>query len=864
MSQMKRIFLVGLMVMAGSAVNGLELDYYLPVGTEYDSRIPTPRDFFGFQIGERHLRHDQLVDYLEMVATLSERVSVEEYARSYEDRPLLLLTVTAEENHREIDAIKEQHRALCDPERSAEMAIGDMPAVVWMGYSIHGNEASGSNAVPLVVYHLAAALDPEVEDMLRRMVILVDPSFNPDGLSRFTQWVNMHRGQRAIPDPHHREHVEVWPGGRTNHYWFDLNRDWLLVQHPESRGRIEKFHEWKPNVLTDHHEMGSDQTFFFQPGIPTRNNPLTPERTFELTARIASFHAERLDEIGSLYYSRESFDDFYAGKGSTYPDLNGSVGILFEQASTRGFVKESVHGDFDFPFAVRNQVTASFSTLEAAHTLRPELLAHQRDFYVSALEEAQREKTKAYVFGSPDDPARTFHFLELLRAHQIDVRELARDLEIGDQEFKREWAYIVPVRQPQYRLLTALFETRTSFQDSLFYDVSTWTMPLAFGLPHAELRSLPRSRTMGAPVERPEFPQGRLIGGDRPYAYLFEWKGYYAPRALNRLLREEVKAKVATRPFQAETEEGKKEFDYGTIMVPMGIQEKPADIDSLMGLIVAEDGMEVFALRSGLSADGIDLGSPRFAMLKKPEVLMVVGDGVSSYDAGEVWHLLDQRYDMDLSMVEGEQLGRVDLERYTAVVMVEGGYGGISGSGKRGLKRWLEGGGTLVAMGRGAKWAVEDSLVAGKFKKAEDDSVRVRRAYADLARDRGARVIGGAIFEAHLDRTHPLGYGYRDTTISVFRRGTIFAELAESPYAVPLQYAEEPLLSGYVSQKNEEALAGSAAISVGSAGRGRVITIMDRVNFRAFWYGTNKLFANALFFGAIIDGRSTRSGDAEE
>jgi len=858
------MFLVGLMVLVGSAVSGLELDYYLPAGTEYDPRIPTPRDFFGFQVGERHLRHDQLVDYLEMVATLSERVSIEEYARSYEDRPLLLLTITTEENHRDIDAIKERHRALCDPERSAEMAIDDMPAVVWMGYSVHGNEASGSNAVPLVVYHLAAALDPGVEEMLKQMVILVDPCFNPDGLTRFTQWVNMHRGKRAIPDPFHREHVEVWPGGRTNHYWFDLNRDWLLVQHPESRGRIEKFHEWKPNVLTDHHEMGSDQTFFFQPGIPTRNNPLTPERTFELTARIASFHAERLDEIGSLYYSRESFDDFYIGKGSTYPDLNGAVGILFEQASTRGFVRESVHGEFDFPFGVRNQVKVSFSTLEAAHKLRPELLKHQRDFYVSALEEAQRTKPKAYVFGSPDDPARVFHFLELLRAHRIDVHELARDLEIGDKEFGRGWAYIVPVRQPQYRLLTALFETRTSFQDSLFYDVSTWTMPLAFGLPNAELRSLPRSRTMGAPVERPEFPRGRLVGGERPYAYLFEWKGYYAPRALNRLLREEVKAKVATRPFRAETEEGKKGFDYGTIMVPMGIQEEQASVDSLIALIAAEDGMEVFALRSGLSVGGIDLGSPRFAMLKKPEVLLVVGDGVSSYDAGEVWHLLDQRYDMDLSMVAAENLDRVDLDRYTAVVMVEGWYGRIHGSEKRALKRWLEGGGTLVAMGGAAKWAVGDSLVAGKFKKTEEDTVRVRRAYADLARDRGARVIGGAIFAAHLDRTHPLGYGYRDTTISVFRRGTIFAELSKSPYAVPLQYAEEPLLSGYISQENEEVLAGSAAISVGSAGKGRVITIMDRVNFRAFWYGTNKLFANALFFGSIIDGRSTRGRDIEE
>lgn len=843
------------------AVRAVELKYYLPGETEYDPAIPTPESFFGFQVGERHLRHDQLVDYLETVAGLSNRVIVEEYARTYEGRPLLLLTISTAENLRRIDAIREKHLALCDPELSGGMEIEGMPVVVWMGYSVHGRETSGSNAVPLMVYYLAAARGREVTELLERTVVLVDPCLNPDGLSRFTGWVNMHRGQRAIADPFHREHMEAWPGGRTNHYWFDLNRDWLLAQHPESRGRLERFHQWKPNVLTDHHEMGTDETFFFQPGVPSRNNPLIPERTFALTAEIAAYHARTLDEVGSLYYTRETFDDFYVGKGSTYPDLNGGVGILFEQASTEGFAQESIHGVVDFPFAVRNQLRTSLSTLKAARDLRLELLRLQRDFHTSALEEAERAGFRAYVFGAPDDPARTFHFLQLLRAHRIEVHRLARRLEIGDQVFAPEWAYIAPVRQPQYRMLTALFEQRTSFQDSLFYDVSTWTMPLAFGMRWAKLESWPRSATMGMSVEAPEFPRGRLVGGAEAYAYAFEWKGYYAPRALNRLLREEVKAKVATRPFAAVTAEGMREFGYGTIMVPVGIQRQLAGkVDSTIARIVAEDGIPVFALGSGLSAGGIDLGSPRFVPLEKPEVLLVVGEGVAAYDAGEVWHLLDQRYDMDLSMVEMGFLDRVDLDRYTAVVLVEGSYGGIDGGKKAALQRWLKDGGILVAMGGAAKWAVQDSLVAGKFREAERDTSIARRAYEDLPRDRGAGVIGGAILAARLDRTHPIGYGYADTSISVFRRGTIFLEPAPSPYATPLQYLEKPLLSGYVSAENQNMLAGSAGILVGSAGSGRVILILDRVNFRAFWYGTNKLFANALFFGGIIDGRSTQGG----
>ena len=843
---------------------GIELDYYLPAGIEYDPAVPTPESFFGFQVGERHLRHDQLVGYLEAVAGLSARVAVEEYARTYEGRPLLLLTISTAENVRRIDAIREQHLALSDPELSGEMEIDEMPGVVWMGYSVHGREASGSNAVPLVVYYLAAARSREVAELLERTVVLVDPCINPDGLSRFTGWVNMHRGQRAIADPFHREHVEAWPGGRTNHYWFDLNRDWLLAQHPESRGRLEQFHQWKPNVLTDHHEMGTDATFFFQPGVPSRNNPLTPERTFALTAEIAAYHAQALDEVGSLYYTRETFDDFYVGKGSTYPDLNGCVGILFEQANTEGFAQESVHGIVDFPFAVRNQLRTSLSTLKAARDLRLELLRLQRDFHTAALEEAEGAGFRAYVFGAPEDPARTFHFLQLLRAHRIEVHRLARRLEIDDQVFAPEWAYIAPVHQPQYRMLTALFEQRTSFQDSLFYDVSTWTMPLAFGMRSAKLDSWPRSATLGMPVEEPEFPGGRLVGEQEAYAYAFEWQGYYAPRALNRLLGKEVKAKVATRPFAAATAEGMREFGYGTIMVPVGMQRDLAgEIDSTVARIVAEDGIPVFVLDSGLSAGGSDLGSPRFAPLEKPEVLLAIGEGVAAYDAGEVWHLLDQRYDMDLSMVETRFLDRVDLDRYTAVVLVDGSYGGIGREKKAALQRWLKEGGVLVAMGRAAKWAVQDSLMDGKFREAEKDTSIARREYEDLPRDRGARVIGGAIFAARLDRTHPIGYGYADTSISVFRRGTIFMEPSQSPYGTPLQYMEKPLLSGYVSQENENLLAGSAGILVGSVGSGRVILILDRVNFRAFWYGTNKLFANALFFGKIIDGRSTRGRGME-
>ena len=301
-------------------------------------QIPTPESFFGFSVGDLHLRPDQIVDYMKALAATSPRFKIEQYGETYEKRPLLLLTITSPENHKNLQTLKEQHWLLGDPAKSGSLNIESMPVVVWLGYSVHGNEASGSNASVLVSHYLASAQGPEIEELLKRTIILLDPMINPDGQGRFAQWVNSNRGKTLVADPATREHAEAWPGGRSNHYWFDLNRDYVPLQHPESRGRMVKYYEWLPNVLNDHHEMGTNSTFFFQPGAPGRTNPNTPRKLEELTAAIAQFHAKALDEIGSLYYTREQYDDFYIGKGSSYPDVTGSLGILYEQASSRGSV----------------------------------------------------------------------------------------------------------------------------------------------------------------------------------------------------------------------------------------------------------------------------------------------------------------------------------------------------------------------------------------------------------------------------------------------------------------------------------------------------------------------------------------------
>ncbi len=852
----KLLVLFSILVFSVSLSAQQTLDYFLVPGVSYDSSIPTPKSVLGAELGEWHVRHDQLVQYMYAVAEASDRVTITEYARSHGNRPLLLLVITSPENQRNIDEIKREHVRLADADVSEDLDISSMPVVVQMGYAVHGNEPSTVNSSIAVVYHLAAAQGREIDELLDNAIILVDPALNPDGVNRFAHWVNMHKSKNVlVTDPDSREYSEGWPSGRTNHYWFDLNRDWMLVQHPESQGRVAKFQEWKPNIVTDHHEMGSNSTFFFQPGIPSRTHPLTPQRNQDLTANIAEYHADELDEIQSLYYTKESFDDFYYGKGSTYPDVQGAIGILFEQASSRGHAQETIHGVLEFPYTILNQVKVSLSTLKAALALREELLEHQRLFYQEARREALRSPVKAYVFGEEADQARTFHLAEMLNRHNIEVYELAQDVSKGGESFDAGTAYLVPANQRQFKLITAMFERRTEFTDSLFYDVSAWTMPYAFNLPFTELNSRDFDEDMlGDRFDGEMKSTGAVIGGESDYVYVFEWDEYYSPRALYRLLNAGVLTKVASRQFSAVTQEGKKVFDFGTIMIPLGFQDDKEKVHEIVQTISEEDGIKVYSLTTGLSTSGIDLGSNNFRILEKPSVAILAGNGTNAYEIGEVWHLFDQRYHMPLTILDKRNFGGADLSRYNVLIMTGYNYSDLSSGQVDEIKNWVREGGVLLTYKQGIYWAKNQDLADVEYvdRSGGDNGEMEPRPYITQSSHSGAQVIGGAIFNAKLDRTHPLGYGYNDDDITVFRNSTIFLQKGENRYSTPLYYTDSPLAAGYISDENIEFLKGSAAIVVSRYGGGRVIAMTDNPNFRGFWYGTNKLFANAIFFGQTI------------
>lgn len=830
-----------LMTFLAQGQNKLDLSYYLPQGITYDESIPTPKSIIGHEVGEWHITHDKLVQYMEALAKASDRITIETRGSTFEGRPILLLTVTSPENHSNLEQIRRDHLSLSD---DASASVADKPAVVYQGFSIHGNEPSGSNAALAYAYYLAAAQGSEIEATLSNLVILLDPSFNPDGLQRFAYWANTNRSMNLNPDPNDREYHEVWPGGRTNHYWFDMNRDWLPVQLPESRARIKTFHNWLPNILTDHHEMGSNSTFFFQPGVPSRVHPLTPQINQDLTKEVATYHARALDKIGSLYYSEENYDDYYYGKGSTFPDVNGSIGILFEQGSSRGHVQETENGLLTFPFTIRNQFTTALSTIEAAQNMREKLLQYQRDYYRDMRSEASRSRTKAYVFGDEKDAARTWHLVEILNRHGIDVHELSRDVNTGGASFKSNGAFVVPLAQKKHRLIKAIFETRTTFTDSLFYDISAWTFPLAFNLKSSQLNSL---EAAGNKLE--SLPNlGGEVTARSNYAYLMEWHEYYSPKALNRILESGLRAKVAKSRFNIDG----MDFDYGSIMIPVQNQEKsPEEIYNLLQETARESHVTVYGVNSGL-ARGIDLGSNDFDPVKKQKIAMLVGNGIRSYDAGEIWHLMDTRYKIPITKIDMDYLQSVDLSKYTDLIIPSGwSTPRFDDMVTEKIKSWVNQGGTLIAFRTTANWLSEKEMMQLTFKR---DSTKVAKNVNFDQRGEyfGAQVTGGAIFEAQLDLSHPVNYGYTRDRLPLFRNSNIYIEPDKQSFNNPIQYTSNPLLSGYISEENLELLKNSVPFRAVSSGQGKIILFTDNTNFRAFWYGTNKLLMNAIFFGNLM------------
>lgn len=829
-----------------------DLSYFLPQGNySYNKDIPEPEKILGFQLGRQHADWGQVVEYMRALASSSSRVTVEEVGRTYQYRPFIEVVITSPENQRDIEKIRAEHLALTDVDRSANLDIQQMPVVVNLVYSIHGNEPSGVNASLAVAYFLAAARGEEVDDLLKNTVIVLYPGANPDGINRFANWVNTTRSQTDVSDLNSREFQEPWPSSRTNHYWADCNRDWLMMQHPEGITAVNTYFKWMPNVVADQHEQGADRPYYFSPGHPKRTHPLTPRQNQALTAEVSAFCAKELDKIGTMYYSKEGYDDYYYGKGAAYGDIHGSVCLLYEQGTSRGHLRETRNGVRSFAWTIRNQAYGSYGTIFAGYKLKDKLLGYQREYYKHVKADIAKQAIKGYVFDTRGSRSLSYHFIENMGHHRINVYHLAKDFSVDGKEFKADEAFIIPADQKNHSMIRTLMEDCLEYEDSTFYDISTWAFPHAFNLKYAPVKSI--NGLVGRQVTENLFTPGKIIGGKSDYGYLFTNVEFYTPKVIYELLRKGIYVHVGNRPFLFQSGDLKKDLGYGTLLV--SAQNQPVSSDELYGILsklAEESGVDIYAATTGLMAD-VDLGSPAYRALELPKVAILVGRTMGVPDSGEAWFLLDRRFQMSPTLIETTSaLTPKKLSRYNVIILANG-IPGLSKESEKALKDWVADGGTLIASGKAYAWVSKSGIFPIGVKDAsfKEDSTRYR-AYSEKKEADAGNSISGVILNCYLDTSHPLGWGLDQPEIAVMKKGDLIFEKDDDPYISPLHYTEKPLLSGFLSRKNEELLRNTPAVFAKKYKSGAVIVFADDMNFRSYYFGTGKLFMNAILFGRCL------------
>jgi len=599
--------------------------------------------------------------------------------------------------------------------------------------------------------------------------------------------------------------------------------------------------------------MGVNATFFFQPGIPARNNHLTPKENFTLTKKIGSYHANALDKIGTYYFTEEVFDDFNYGKGSSYPDVNGSIGILFEQARLMGQIARTNNGILRFRDGIKNQATVTFSTLKAARKNRLEILNYQQNFYKGISQLVKSDPIKAYVFGEKYDTYKNEQFIKLMLAHKIKLYSLKKDIRIKQKTIKKENGYLVRLNQNQYRLIKSIFEQNTVFQDSLFYDISAWTFPLAFDLDFKTLGSTKEvSDYKGKQLTEVPPRQGKLIDTKNAVAYLIRWDNYLAPKIAYSLLDKGLLIKAALLPFDAIVNSKTTNFSYGTIMIPALNQKKSArEIKALLKLLAEENKVTIYGINTSYTGQGIDIGSFWFQSIQKPKVLMLTGNGIRSGCAGEIWHLFDQRFHIPITMVDQNRLGRVNLQDYNVLIFPNGKIQ-IKQVITDKIKNWIQNGGTFIALKGANQWLKSAEIIDYKIK--EKDPTDDFNTYYDKIRNKnGAQRIGGSIFATFVDHTHPIGWGYNDSDLAVFKNDALLVERNSNLSKTPVFLTESPLLAGYISADKKSEIDSTACVLIHRKEKGRIVSFFIDPNYRAFWYGTNRLFMNAVFFGNLME-----------
>lgn len=852
-------------------------------GVEYDPSVPSFEDVLGHAVGERIVSHTDILEYLDALAEARPRqLQVFEYARSWEDRSLVYAVVGSEANMARLDQIRANRKRLADPRASSEDEARELietePAITWLAYGVHGNEISSPDAGLFTAYHLLAARDDEIADLiLAESLIIIVPTQNPDGRDRFVHANRMSEGLEPMAHAVAAERDEPWPGGRTNHYYFDLNRDWLALTQPETRGHVAALLEWYPQIVVDLHEMSGDSTYYFAPEADPYNPHITQtqRRTLETYGRN---NARRFDEFGFLYFTREVFDAFYPGYGASWPLFQGSIATTYEQASTRGLIYRRRDGThLQFRQAVRHHFVASIATAETTARNRRRLLEDFWEYRKTAIAEGRSEPVRAYVLVNEGNTAAVRKLAGVLGEHGVEVSRSVEELEGCGRTFPAG-SFAIDLAQPTKRLLRTILDPDVPMDEAFLeeqerrrqrdmphqiYDVTGWSLPRMFGVESVGCEAVPRGALEPAGSER--MAEGRSTRKRAELAYLVPWDSTAAARLLARALREGLRVLGSDRAFT----QGGRVYPRGTLVFPL--ERNPATLHEALARLARETGAEVVATDSGWVEEGVNFGSSNMRHLHAPEVALAWDLPTRANSAGATRFVLEHQIGYPVTPVRTRRLAEIDLSDFDVLILPDGRYDSfLDEAAAEALRQWVQRGGTLIGSAGAVDFLSTSELlatdrenrpsseaegseeaggsVAGMLLQSEED---YRQAIEP--KQKTPDQIPGVLVRARIDPDHWLTSGATAMVTALVEGNAIYTPLTLDKGRNPVVFvgAEDLVASGYLWQEARRQLAFKPLVMEQEHDRGRVIAFTADPTYRAYLDGLNMLLVNAIFRGPI-------------
>ncbi len=822
-----------------------------------NAQLQSPDEFLPHKLGEHFTPHHLLVDYFQHVAGNSSKMRLIQYGKTYEDRPLILAIVSSEKNLERLEDIRQNNLQ----KTGVLVGAGDKAldkAIVWLSYSVHGNEAAGSESSMAVIYELVNGKNKKTEEWLENTIVIIDPSINPDGYSRYSQWYRQFAGVNPNSTRGTWEHREPWPGGRVNHYLFDLNRDWAWQTQIETQQRMEVYRKWMPHVHADLHEQYPDNPYYFAPASQPYHKYVT-EWQGRFQTEIGKNHARYFDKNGWLYFTKEVFDLFYPSYGDTYPMFNGAIGMTYEQAGhgIAGRAIDMANGDtLVLMDRIEHHKTTSLSTIEIA-SVESERLIVQFENYFEKANNDPPGKYKSYIIKGTNNPDKMKALCRLMDKNGIRYGKAVgtKGVRAFDYQNRKELTLkveasdmVISAYQPQGVLTQVLFDPEAVLSDSSTYDITAWSLPYAFGL------------ETYATEEKLESKEGYIFKTyekcfnekTKPYAYFLRWGSIEDVRFVSSLMRKDIKMRVAKSPFS----NGGNNFNPGTIVITRADNRKNANFDKVIQETSVKFERELTYAATGFSDYGSDLGSGSFELLDNVRIAVLGGDGTRSNSFGQIWYYFDQELDYPIDIYQAENIDRIDLDDYDVLIMPEGWYN-LSFKIRENIVDWVRGGGRVIAVGQAVnafagqegfalkEFATDETASAAKREREKSTLDRRLDAYSDQSKRYLWYASPGAIFKLKMDNTHPLGYGLGQYYFSLKTNSLAFEHISGA-WNVGI-IGDEPEVIGFVGQNAKKRLKNTTTFAVEDKGRGEFIYMMDNPLFRCFWENGKFLFSNAVF-----------------